>query len=221
MYQPEVTRHQAIWTINLCVKAYNGAMDIDSPQYSGSRVKPDRLQRRREASLAYLSNLPIVFDPPSFQLYIACISHGASIGAIDPSDIGRYCHLAQTAMSAWKLAHPDRKQQKGRHPLPPNGNHEVAEERSGDRSGAPGPSHLGTGEGNLPAEQANEPEEEYPLPPRGNLFEDDERKNEVLYFVENWRQVLEKDAAAFAKANSGQSTTTPPESGLNQPFQAA
>ena len=64
----------------------------------------EEIEIHQKAFLAFAAELPLLCDPPSFQLYMSCISQGASIGAIDPVDVGRFCHIAQTAMSAWKLA---------------------------------------------------------------------------------------------------------------------
>jgi len=44
-----------------------------------------------------------VLDPTACLVYIACVASGVGIGAVDVVDAGRLCHLAQTAMSAWKL----------------------------------------------------------------------------------------------------------------------
>ena len=83
-----------------------------------------------KAFLAFAAELPILCDLASFQLYMACIAQGAAVGAIDPVDVGRFCHIAQTAMSAWKLANlivpaareKERKAQANATPLPPKGN---------------------------------------------------------------------------------------------------
>lgn len=90
---------------------------------------------QQKAALAYLAQLPILSDPAAFQVYIACIAQGVALGAVDIVDAGRLCHLAQTAMSAWKLANltvpaatekREQQAQKSTHPLPPKGNQPAA-----------------------------------------------------------------------------------------------
>ena len=95
------------------------------------------------ARWAFLEHLPVLHDPQSFQVYVACIAHGVTLGAVQVAEIGRYGHLVQLAMSTWKLANPDWKNPQKQDPLPTKGNHSDEEERPG----APGPSPLGTGEG--------------------------------------------------------------------------
>ena len=87
--------------INRCVKAFKEvtARLPEKPGFFDSR------DNHTDACRAYLLKLPVLTGPQSFQIYVACVSHGASIGAIDPIDVGRFCHVAQTAMAAWKLAH--------------------------------------------------------------------------------------------------------------------
>jgi hypothetical protein len=89
--------HQAI---QRCAAVYHRVM-ADMPKDPSYWVRDEIHQK---AFLAFAAELPILIDPASFQLYIACIAQGAAIGAIDPIDVGRFCHLAQTAISAWKLA---------------------------------------------------------------------------------------------------------------------
>jgi hypothetical protein len=128
--------HQAI---QRCAAAYHRVM-ADMPKDPSYWVRDEIHQK---AFLAFAAELPILIDPASFQLYIACIAQGAAIGAIDPIDVGRFCHLAQTAISAWKLANltipaAQEKQRQAansasgpagsaglaaRTPLPSNGNH--------------------------------------------------------------------------------------------------
>ena len=100
--QPEQTLDQAELdkTIERCAEAYHRVM-AEMPKNLGYLGKQEHWQK---ASIAFCSQLPILLDPPSFQLYIACIARGTAIGAIDVVDAGRFCHIAQTAMSAWKLA---------------------------------------------------------------------------------------------------------------------
>jgi hypothetical protein len=93
------TPADVVAAVNRCLHAYHEA--LDKP-----RAKDDYFGRehQHQATLAYLGQLPILTGPQSFQLYISCVSHGASAGAIDPVDVGRFCHIANTAMAAWKLA---------------------------------------------------------------------------------------------------------------------
>ncbi len=87
-------------TIQRCAAAYHRVRAELSP-----RAIPAEDQRNNyKAFQAFAAELPVLRNPDSFQLYIACIAQGAAIGAIDVVDLGRFCHIAQTAMSAWKLA---------------------------------------------------------------------------------------------------------------------
>jgi hypothetical protein len=102
MQQPDTNTPSTAFTqtIQRCAAAYHRVM-ADMPRDPDYWVR-DEIQNK--AFLAFAAELPILRDPASFQLYIACIAQGAAIGAIDPIDVGRFCHLAQTAISAWKLA---------------------------------------------------------------------------------------------------------------------
>lgn len=128
--QPEpqpLAQEDFLHAINRCVQAY---LDVKAklPKDASYSATCDN---HENACAAYLSKLPILWDPASFQLYIACIAHGAALGVIDPLDVGRFCHVAQTAISAWKLANltvpaKARKNEKAAQekatPLPPKGN---------------------------------------------------------------------------------------------------
>jgi hypothetical protein len=96
---PVATPADVVAAVNRCLNAYHEALDKPTQ-------KNDFFGREHhhQATLAYLGQLPILTGPQSFQLYISCVSHGASVGAIDPVDVGRFCHIANTAMAAWKLA---------------------------------------------------------------------------------------------------------------------
>ncbi|HKF45877.1 MAG TPA: hypothetical protein VKB38_00870 [Terracidiphilus sp.] len=114
-----------------------------------------------EACKAFLAELPTLSGPAGFHAFLACIGKAVALGVIDLLDVGRYCHVAQIAMRAWKLAQSE--SEKTAHPLPPNGN-------LFQRRGAPGPSHLGTGEGRqTPNRPSEPPQNRHPLPPNGNL----------------------------------------------------
>ena len=87
-------------TIQRCAAAYRRVRAELAP-----RSIPAEDQRNNyKAFQAFAAELPVLRDPDSFQLYVACIAKAAGIGAIDIVDIGRFCHIAQTAMSVWKLA---------------------------------------------------------------------------------------------------------------------
>ncbi|MFZ0395919.1 MAG: hypothetical protein WCF17_05895 [Terracidiphilus sp.] len=121
-------------TIQRCAAAYHRVRAELSP-----RAIPAEDQRNNyKAFQAFAAELPVLRNPDSFQLYIACIAQGAAIGAIDVVDLGRFCHIAQTAMSAWKLANltvpaaqekeraakkKEELAQRTATPLPPKGNH--------------------------------------------------------------------------------------------------
>ncbi len=87
-------------TIERCAAAYHRVR---------AELKKDAIyfedqENNHKAFLAFAAELPVLRDPDSFQLYVACIGKAAGIGAIDIVDVGRFCHIAQTAMSIWKLA---------------------------------------------------------------------------------------------------------------------
>ncbi|HWE87642.1 MAG TPA: hypothetical protein VG267_22055, partial [Terracidiphilus sp.] len=126
--------------IQRCAEAYH-QVRAELPSNASYHANQEN---QYKAGLAFLGQLPILYDLPSFQLYIACIAQGVGIGAIDGADCGRLCHLAQTAMSAWKLANlivpaaqkkeeaAQKKQEAAQRqendptPLPPKGNHPAA-----------------------------------------------------------------------------------------------
>ena len=117
-------------TIERCAAAYHRVR---------AELKKDAIyfedqENKHKAYLAFAAELPVLRDPDSFQLYVACIGKGAAIGAIDIVDIGRFCHIAQTAMSVWKLANltipaaqekerAAKKKEEMATPLPSKGNH--------------------------------------------------------------------------------------------------
>jgi hypothetical protein len=163
--QPEENtpdRAELMQTIQRCAAAYHRVM-ADLPKGS---LRWDVAEFQQRAFLAFSAHLPVLCDLASIQLYIACIAQGAAIGAIDPVDAGRFCHIAQTAMSAWKLANltvpaaqarEKREQQKAQKqtPLPSKGN------------------HFQDGEGPKAQEQGRMARENAtPLPPKGNHAEE-------------------------------------------------
>ena len=77
---------------------------IPQPEENTPDVYTQTIERCAAAYHRVRAELPVLRDPDSFQLYVACIGKGAAIGAIDIVDIGRFCHIAQTAMAVWKLA---------------------------------------------------------------------------------------------------------------------
>ena len=98
--QSTPTRTDFMQAAQRCAAAYHRVRaELPSDPYYH-----DDLRNQHKAFLAFAAELPVLIDPSSFQLYIACIGQGASIGAIEPGEAGRFCHIAQTAMSAWKLA---------------------------------------------------------------------------------------------------------------------
>ncbi len=117
-------------TIERCAAAYHRVR----AELPGGATPYRNQENNHKAFLAFAAELPVLRDPDSFQLYVACIGKGAAIGAIDIVDIGRFCHIAQTAMAVWKLANltipaaqekerlAQEKAQKQATPLPPKGN---------------------------------------------------------------------------------------------------
>jgi len=154
--QPQsIDRAELMRTIQRCAEAYH-RIRAELPQ---KVFYHDNLENQQKASLASLAELPVLIDPKSFQLYIACIAQGVGFGAVDVVDAGRLSHLATSAMSAWKLANltapaaerkereSAEKEQKQPTPLPPKGNHHGAEDgqsqaqtaRRGPETGPSGP----------------------------------------------------------------------------------
>ena len=153
------------------------------------------LRNQHKAFLAFAAELPLLIDPPSFQLYIACIGQGAAIGAIDPVDVGRLCHIANTAMSAWKLANliapaaqaTERAARQA--PLPAEGNQ--SEEKAvpsqpqqphrGEETATPLPPKGNqpeaqcrqAGSESRPQQPSKGEEKSAPLPPKGNQAKDE------------------------------------------------
>ena len=135
--QPQsIDRAELMRTIQRCAEAYH-RIRAELPE---KVFYHDNLENQQKASLASLAELPVLIDPKSFQLYIACIAQGVGFGAVDVVDAGRLSHLATSAMSAWKLANltapaaerkereSAEKEQKQPTPLPPKGNHHGAED---------------------------------------------------------------------------------------------
>jgi hypothetical protein len=86
-------------TFQRCAAAYHRVM-ADMPERPGYLTEQKHWQK---ASLAFIAELPPLLDPSACHLYIACIAQGVGIGAVDGADSGRLCHLAQMAISVWKL----------------------------------------------------------------------------------------------------------------------
>ena len=104
MQSPESTtldRTEFNQTLQRCAAAYHRVM-ADMPEHVGYVSEQKHWQK---ASLAFLAELPALLDPTACHLYIACIAQGVGIGAVDGADAGRLCHLAQMAISVWKLVH--------------------------------------------------------------------------------------------------------------------
>lgn len=88
-------------TIERCAAAYHRVRaELKKGALSWSS---DAQENQHVAYLAFAAQLPILRDPYSIHLYVACIGRGVSIGAIDIADAGRFCHIANTAVSIWKL----------------------------------------------------------------------------------------------------------------------
>jgi hypothetical protein len=104
-------------------------------------------------------------------------------------------------MSAWKLAHPDWKKPQTQDPLPPKGNHPGNDENQG----APGLSHLETGDDAQSAENApEEQEEDDPLPPKGNQWKIDSEIAETVRLAEMWEEEVRQQ-----KLNAPQTAVSP------------
>ncbi|HTX75692.1 MAG TPA: hypothetical protein VMD29_05740, partial [Terracidiphilus sp.] len=75
-------------TIDRCAAAYRRVRAELKPKDIGYNA--DR-ENNYKAYLAFSAELPILSNPASFQLYVACIAKGVAIGAIDIGDAGRLC----------------------------------------------------------------------------------------------------------------------------------
>ncbi len=53
----------------------------------------------KNAAAAYRSALPPLTGPESVSDFVACVTHGMSIGAIDPKDATKYLYAAQVAFA--------------------------------------------------------------------------------------------------------------------------
>ena len=153
-------------TINRCAEAYHHVKaQLPKATFSWSMEAQDN---QRHAFQAFTAQLPILYDLESFQLYIACIAQGVAIGAIDVVDAGRFCHIAQTAMSVWKLVNltiPAAQKKQKQDPLPPTkGNQPTANEA---RNAADQPSE----DHQNPSEPPQNPD---PLPSKGNHLDIEE-----------------------------------------------
>jgi len=123
------------------------------------------------ACQSFLAELPILSGPAGVHAYLACIGKALALGVIDLLDIGRYCHVAQLAMRAWKLSQDTpglshsqtREGCRTARPSPTKGNHSESEKRSD----VPAPSRLGTREG------CDGPENPHPLPTNSNHLEEE------------------------------------------------
>jgi hypothetical protein len=175
MPQPEPenqtpTRADFIEATQRCAEAYHRVM-ADMPKNVCTATEQSH---QYKAFLAFAAELPILCDLPSFQLYIACIAKGVAIGAIDPADAGRFCHIAQIAISAWKLANlvvpaaqakERAAQQKQPTPLPPKGNHDGVQESQFRPSQPPQDPKQPPQD---PKQPPQDPKQPTPLPPKGN-----------------------------------------------------
>src|SRR5271165_395576 len=92
----------AEFAIHRCANAYNHVIAQLPPGASPQQDGENQHLARR----AFLAAMPMLVDPEGFFAYSACVGLGVNLGVIDPIDMGRYLHLARTAASLWKLAHP-------------------------------------------------------------------------------------------------------------------
>jgi hypothetical protein len=99
MQSQETHQAELNQTIERCTQAYRAAVAV--PPSCGHPTTVE--EHRQRGFVAFCSHLPILYEPASFQIFLACVARGAAIGAMDPSEAGRLCHIAQTALSAWKL----------------------------------------------------------------------------------------------------------------------
>ena len=164
------TRADFMKTIQRCAEAFH-LVRAELPKDPGFHADQ---RNQYKASLAFLAQLPILYDLASFQLYIACIAQGVAIGAVDVVDCGRLCHIAQTAMSAWKLANLIACTERSRS-VPAAEAREKREQQKAQKQ-TPLPSkgnHFQDGEGPKAQEQGRMAwETATPLPPKGNHAEE-------------------------------------------------
>ena len=89
----------AMQTMTRCASAY---FHIEHESLPATLSDGQRWEHHQKACEAFRAELPILLGPENFQIYIACIAQGVHIGAIDLLDAGKYTHLTQCAVSAWR-----------------------------------------------------------------------------------------------------------------------
>lgn len=219
MTQPETpTRTEFNQAAQRCAAAYHQVKaQLPKGAFSWST---EGEENQHKAFLAFAAELPLLIDPPSFQLYLTCIGQGVTIGAIDPVDAGRFCHIANTAMAAWKLpnliipaaeAKERAAQQKAqKQPFPPE------ESFSASQNPSPVDKDLQFALSQLPGWESQK-QQFKSLRKRGiSLPSDDElRQNPfaALYFCQTAEWFLRKDAEAQPASQpvEKQSTPLPPK----------
>ena len=210
-------------TIDRCAAAYRRVRAELKPKDIGYNA--DR-ENNYKAYLAFSAELPILSNPASFQLYVACIAKGVAIGAIDIGDAGRLCHIVQTAMSVWKLANltipaaqnkekeAARRSEQKETPLPPKGNYPELDDL--DQA-------LQRALNQLPAFEVQN-KHFLLLRSRGHLLPSDPELRDnplaALHFVRQAEQLLRQEALASIQP-SPQPAREPAPDRQDQPKQAA
>jgi hypothetical protein len=99
----------AMQTMTRCASAY---FHIEHEALPATLSDGQRWEHHQKACEAFRAELPILLGPENFQIYIACIAQGVHIGAIDLLDAGKYTHMAQCAVSAWRAGQQQLRQER-------------------------------------------------------------------------------------------------------------
>jgi hypothetical protein len=91
-----------------CTEAYLRIRQSPPPNANHDQL----WEHHQQACMAFRAQLPILIGPENIQIYVACIHQGAAIGAIDLADVGKFNHMANTALAAWRAGQQQLKQQR-------------------------------------------------------------------------------------------------------------
>jgi hypothetical protein len=158
-----------IQAVQRCLDAYTRARSLAGPD--DAVHGPHTLAR---INRAYRRAMPFLTpDPDAIDTFIACVTHGIILQVFEPAEASKLLYAAQIAISsnrartqaakAQSKSHPQTQSIATPSPLSTDGGEaagsapQVPSPRVGDHEpqpeGAPGPSHLGTGEQCHPAAQ--------------------------------------------------------------------
>ncbi len=140
--------------LNRCTEAFRRAKQNPPANATGDQL----WEHHQQACAAFRAQLPILLGPENFQIYMACIAQGEVIGAIDRIDLGKFNHLVNTAVAAWRAGQQQLRQQRI---------HERDQERDQERAEARNQSRNPARQGDSGGRAAHPP-----TPTKGNQHED-------------------------------------------------